>query len=244
MTIFSYILVSVILVSLLSFTGVFFLAFKKEFLDRFLGVFVSFACGALLGGSFFHLLPESVEQLGEGSFVWIIISFLFFFVLEKFLHWRHCHEGHCDIHAFTYLNLIGDGIHNLIDGAIIAAAFLTDFSIGVSATLAIIFHEIPQEIGDFFILIYGGWKRKKALIFNFISALIAVLGALLIYFFSKQVSGLIPVLLPFAAGGFIYIAAADLIPELHKRREVSKSIIQFLGLGAGIVLMWLLKIFG
>ena len=150
---FFYILISVILVSLLSFIGVFFLALKREFLNRFLGVFVSFACGALLGGAFFHLLPESVEQLGESSFVWIVISFLFFFILEKFLHWRHCHKDHCDVHAFTYLNLIGDGIHNLIDGAIIAAAFLTDFSIGVSATLAIIFHEIPQEIGDFFILI-------------------------------------------------------------------------------------------
>lgn len=237
---FSYILISVILVSLLSFIGVFFLALKKEFLNRFLGVFVSFACGSLLGGAFFHLLPESVEQLGKSSFVWIVISFLFFFILEKFLHWRHCHKDRCDVHAFTYLNLIGDGIHNLIDGAIIAAAFLTDFSIGVSATLAIIFHEIPQEIGDFFILIYGGWKRKKALIFNFISALTAILGALLIYFFSKQVSGLIPVLLPFAAGSFIYIAAADLIPELHKRKDVSGSIIQFLALAAGALLMWLL----
>lgn len=243
MTIFSYILISVILVSLLSFVGVFFLALKKELLNRLLGVFVSFACGSLLGGAFFHLLPESMEQIGERSFIWIIISFLFFFVLEKFLHWRHCHKTQCDVHAFTYLNLIGDGIHNLIDGAVIAAAFLTDFSLGLSATLAIIFHEIPQEIGDFFILIYGGWKRKKALIFNFISALIAVLGALLIYFFSRQASVLIPVLLPFAAGGFIYIAAADLVPELHKRKEISKSIVQFLGLGAGIVLMWLLKIF-
>ncbi len=243
MTILAYILISVVLVSLLSFVGVFFLALKKEILNRFLEVFVGFACGSLLGGAFFHLLPESVEQLGESSFVWVIISFLLFFILEKFLHWRHCHQKHCEVHAFVYLNLIGDGLHNLIDGAIIAASFLVNFSLGVSTTLAVIFHEIPQEIGDFSILVHGGWGRRKALIFNFISALAAIVGALIVYSFSKQVSGLVPVLLPLAAGGFIYIAAVDLIPGFHKRGEISKSMIQFFSLGAGILLMWLLKAF-
>jgi len=243
MTIFSYIFISVILVSLLSFIGVFFLALKKEILNRFLGLLVSFACGSLLGGAFFHLLPESVGQLGESAFVWVMVSFLLFFILEKFLYWRHCHKEHCEVHTFTYLNLIGDGLHNFIDGAIIAASFLVNFSLGISTTLAVIFHEIPQEIGDFSILIYGGWKRRKALIFNFISALTAIIGALAVYFFSKQISDLVPILLSFAAGGFIYIVGVDLIPELHKRREISKSIIQFFSLTAGLILMWLLKIF-
>ena len=242
MTIFSNILISVIFVSLLSFVGVFFLALKKEILNKFLSIFVSFACGSLLGGAFFHLLPESVEQLGENAFVWTMLSFLLFFVLEKFLFWRHCHKEHCEVHTFTYLNLIGDGLHNFIDGAIIAASFLVDFSLGISTTLAVIFHEIPQEIGDFCILIYGGWERKKALMFNFISALMSVVGALAVYFFSNQISGLIPILLSFAAGGFIYIASVDLIPELHKTQESSKSIIQFFSLVGGIVLMWLFKI--
>nr|MCK4930304.1 ZIP family metal transporter [Nanoarchaeota archaeon] len=163
------------------------------------------------------------------------------FVLEKFLFWRHCHKEHCEVHTFTYLNLIGDGLHNFIDGAIIAASFLVDFSLGISTTLAVIFHEIPQEIGDFCILIYGGWERKKALIFNFISALMAVIGALAVYFFSNQISDLIPILLSFAAGGFIYIAASDLIPELHKEPNLKKSLVSFSFFLLGIVFMFLLK---
>ena len=243
MTVFSHILISVIFVSLLSFIGVFFLVLKKEILNRFLETFVSFACGSLLGGAFFHLLPESIEQLGKSAFIWVIVSFFLFFILEKFLYWRHCHKEHCEVHAFTYLNLIGDGLHNFIDGAIIAASFLVDFSLGVSTTLAIIFHEIPQEIGDFCILVYGGWERKKALMFNFISALTAIIGALVVYFFSDQISGSIPILLSFAAGGFIYIAGVDIIPKLYKTQEKSKLIIQFFSLIIGIILMWLLKAF-
>lgn len=242
MTVFSFILLGVILVSLISFIGVFFLALKEEVLNKFLGTFISFACGSLLGGAFLHLLPESTGQLKESSFTLVIISFLLFFILEKFLCWRHCHEEDCEAHTFTYLNLIGDGIHNFIDGAIIAASFLTNIALGISTTLAVILHEIPQEIGDFSILIYGGWEKKKALIFNFISALTAVAGALGVYFFSKQVSSLVSFLLPFTAGGFIYIAGTDLIPELHKRRKISESMGQFISLTAGLVLMWLLKI--
>jgi len=238
--VFWYILISVLAVSLISFVGVFFLAFKKEILDKLLDLFISFACGSLLGGAFFHLLPESMDKLGSSAFVWVAIAFLMFFVLEKFFLWRHCHQQHCDVHAFSYLNLIGDGIHNFIDGTVIAAAFLTNLALGFSTTLAVVFHEIPQEIGDFSILVYGGWPRKKALIFNFLSALPAIAGALVIYFFSYLFLDYIAFLLPFAAGGFLYIAGTDLIPQLHKKTAISKSILQFIALTAGLVLMWLL----
>ncbi|PIZ01170.1 hypothetical protein COY61_00495 [bacterium (Candidatus Gribaldobacteria) CG_4_10_14_0_8_um_filter_33_9] len=155
-----YILISVVLVSLLSLLGIFFFVLKKNILDKYIEIFVSFAAGSLLTGAFFHLLPEATEQIGERSFVWIIVSFLCFFIMEKFFHWRHCHKKNCEVHAFTHISLIGDAIHNFIDGAIIAASFLTNISLGVSATLAIIFHEIPQEIGDFAILVYGGWQKN------------------------------------------------------------------------------------
>lgn len=243
MPVFASILISVSVVSLISFIGVLFFSFQKNVLEKLLGILISFASGAMLGGAFFHLLPESVENLGENSFVLVVISFLLFFVLEKFFYWRHCHEKDCEVHAFTYLNLIGDGLHNLIDGAVIAASFLTDLSLGISTTLAIILHEVPQEIGDFSILIYGGLKRRQALFFNFLSALTAVLGALGVYFFAEQISNLVPFLLPMAAGGFIYIAATDLIPELHKRSQGAEAITHVVSLVIGVGLMWLIRSF-
>jgi len=241
MNIFTYILTSVILVSLVSFVGVLFIALKEKTLNKLLSFLVSFACGALLGGAFLHLLPESVENLGEKSFTLVIVAFLTFFILEKVFRWRHCHLGHCPTHSFAYLNLLGDGLHNFVDGAIIAAAFLTDISLGISTTLAVILHEIPQEIGDFSILLYGGIEKKKALLFNFVSALTAFFGALVTYFFAQQVSGLIPFLIPFAAGGFIYIAATDILPELHKKENLRQSILELFLILSGIVLMAFFK---
>lgn len=231
------ILASVGLISLIAFIGVFFLAINKSLLNKLLGVLVSFASGALLGGAFLHLLPEATEQLGERAFVLTLAAFVLFFVLEKFLYWRHCHEGECPEHVFTYLNLIGDGVHNFIDGAVIAAAFLTNFSLGISTTLAIALHEIPQEIGDFSILVWGGWKKSKALLFNFLSALTALAGALIVFFFTQQTAAMIPLLLPLAAGGFIYVAATDLIPQLHQKRKTGDSISQFIFLATGLALM-------
>ncbi|MBD3249438.1 hypothetical protein GF336_05315 [Candidatus Woesearchaeota archaeon] len=140
-------------------------------------------------------------------------------MIEKFLHWHHCHKGKCDIHTFTYMNLIGDGVHNFIDGLIIAASFSVDISFGVITTIAVIAHEIPQEIGDFGVLVYGGFGRLKALAFNFLSAVTAIIGAVIGYLISGSVEGFVPFLLPFAAGGFIYIAASDLVPELHKESD-------------------------
>jgi len=241
----SSILISVSLVSLISLVGVFFLGIKSKVLDQYLEVLISFASGSLLGGAFLHLLPETLESLGEAAFSLVLVSFLFFFALEKFFYWRHCHQGKCEVHAFTYLNLIGDAIHNFLDGTIIAAAFLTSLSLGITTSLAVIFHEIPQEIGDFSILIYGGIEKKKALLFNFFSALTAVIGAVLVYFFSSRIINLTPYFLPLAAGNFLYLAATDIIPELHQKSKSSShnSIKQFLTLSAGVALMWILGIF-
>jgi len=241
--VFLLILISVILVSLLSFVGAVFLALKGRTFERLLIGLVAFSSGALLGGAFLHLLPESLAPGFNGNvFVYVISGMVLFFILEKFLYWRHCHEAECDIHAFAYLNLIGDGVHNFIDGTIIATSFLASVSLGATATLAIISHEVPQEIGDFGVIVYGGIGKKRALGYNFLSALMAVFGAIFAYFLSPYVGGLTTFMLPFAAGGFIYIASTDLMPELHKMRKPRDSLTQLTLLLAGIVLMWSLKI--
>jgi zinc and cadmium transporter len=172
----------------------------------------------------------------------VIIGFIFFFILEKYFHWRHCHKGKCDVHAFTYLNLIGDGIHNFIDGLIIGATFFSDLRVGMVTTTAIVFHEIPQELGDFGVLLYGGFSRKKALYFNFLSAATAIAGTVIGYFFSTHIAGFSNILLPLAAGGFIYVAACDLVPQLHKQPDIKEAARAMLLFMIGILLMLLLKI--
>jgi zinc and cadmium transporter len=237
------ILLATFLVSLLSFIGVLFLSLNDKILDKLLFTLVAFASGALLGAAFLDLLPESFALGSEEAFVFVLLGMMLFFVIEKFLRWRHCHEGKCDIHAFTYLNLIGDGIHNWIDGMVIAATFITSIELGVVTTIAVVAHEIPQEIGDFGILVYGGFKKTKALFYNFISALTAVLGAIFTYYLIQYTEYLAVLLLPLAAGGFIYIAATDLLPELHKREKMRESVIQFIFLLLGILLIWSVAIF-
>ncbi len=246
MNVWAYSLVSVILVSLLSFVGVFFLAFKKEKLQKILLFLVSFAAGGLLGDAFLHLLPEAVEEAGftiEISLA-VLVGLLTFFVLEKFIAWRHCHipTSKEHPHPVAIMNLIGDGLHNFTDGLIIAASFLASFPLGVATSLAVVFHEIPQEIGDFGVLIHGGFSRKKALVFNFISALMAVAGVVFTLFLGTRLTGFTQLLIPFTAGGFIYIAGSDLIPELHKETDLKKSGFQLLGLILGIGVMILLLI--
>ena len=196
----------------------------------------------LLGGAFFHLLPESMASGEPSLFIYVLLGIMIFFLIEKFLHWRHCHKGHCDAHTFTYLNLIGDGIHNFIDGMIIAASFVTDMRLGVITTLAVAAHEIPQEIGDFGILVYGGFSKSKALLFNLLSALTAMAGAVIAYYLFNQIVWLKGFLIPFTAGGFLYIALVDLIPELHKETGKDNMALQFITIIGGLLLMWLLKI--
>jgi zinc and cadmium transporter len=237
-------LISVIFVSLLSFVGVFFLAFKKEKLQKILLFLVSFAAGGLLGDAFLHLLPEAAEETGltiEVSLA-VLVGLLTFFILEKFIAWRHCHipTSKEHPHPVALMNLIGDGLHNFTDGLVIGASFMISFPLGIATSLAVIFHEIPQEIGDFGVLIHGGFSREKALIFNFLSALTAVAGVIFILLIGPKFMDLVSLLVPFTAGGFIYIAGSDLIPELHKETDLKKSAFQLLGLLLGIGVMLLL----
>ena len=237
------ILASVIAVSLIAFIGVIFIGLKEDKLKRLTTILVGFASGTLLGGAFLHLLPESLTPENDQMTVlwYVIVGIVSFFALEKFLYWRHCHEKECPTHTFVYLNLVGDGIHNFIDGMVIAATFMIGFELGLATTLAVIFHEVPQEIGDFGVLVYGGLNKKKALIYNFISAVTAILGALATYFLA-YLRSIEALLVPFAAGGFIYIAATDLMPELHKKSHAGESIVQLFVILLGIGLMAFLKI--
>jgi len=243
---FELVLLSTLLVSLISLVGIFFITMKEQMFKRLLLLLVSFASGTLLGAAFIHLIPESLfpqpsSTYNETVVIAILVGILAFFLLEKFL-WRHCHERECPIHTFAYLDLLGDGVHNFIDGVVIAASFITSIPLGATTTLAVVAHEIPQEIGDFGILIYGGFSKVKALLYNFLTAIIAIFGATFMYFFSSFFpSNSLEYLLAFAAGGFIYIATSDLIPELHKETETAKSAAQFFLLLLGITLMWVLK---
>ena len=232
------ILASVTVVSLISFVGVIFIGLKESLLRRIVMALVGFASGTLLGGAFFDLLPEAVNMINPPItiFYFVILGIIVFFCIEKFLYWRHCHEEECQVHTFAYISLVGDGVHNFIDGMIIAATFVLGFELGFITTLAVISHEIPQEIGDFGVLIYGGLSKRKALTYNFISALTAILGAIVTYYVVFLRSNY-ALLVPFAAGGFIYIAATDLMPELHKKSHAGESIIQLLSILFGLGLM-------
>ena len=235
-----------VIVSLISLIGLSTLVFKRTLLRKLSILLVGLSAGALMGGAFLHLIPESAGELRIETVSMIVIAgFALFFILERVLHWHHCHknEGECDVHMFTYMNLIGDSVHNLFDGMVIAAAFVADTGLGVITTLAVITHEIPQELGDFGVLIHGGFSVKKALGFNFLTALTAVLGAVIGFLLSSAAALITPVLVAFAAGGFIYIAASDLIPELHKEPRLAKSMSSYIFFLAGIALMYLIKLF-
>lgn len=239
------ILLATFLVSLISFVGAATLVFSERVLKYILLALVGFSAGALIGGAFLHLLPEALGEAvgGEISSVFqaVIVGFVFFFIMEKLL-WRHCHERSCPIHTFAYLNLIGDGIHNFIDGLIIAAGFLTSPQLGLVTAMAVAAHEVPQELGDFGVIVYGGLKPRKALLLNFITALTAVAGGILGYYFLQHVQPVMVLMLPFAAGGFLYIAAADLIPELHKESDRLKTVLSFAMFLVGTALMLVVKI--
>jgi zinc and cadmium transporter len=238
----AYILISTFIVSLISLIGVFTLAIKEKLLQRILFCLIGFSAGALIGGAFLHILPEALEKTkGSAVFYYLIMGLVLFFLLERYFFWRHCHEGVCDVHAFTYLNLLGDGIHNFIDGMAIAASFTISLKLGIVTTVAIILHEIPQELGDFAVLVYGGFSKKKALFFNFLTALTAMLGAVAGFFITDLARGFANFIMPFTAGGFIYIAASDLIPEIHKEKDLKRANAAFIAFLFGIIFMALAK---
>ena len=239
-----WILLSTLLVSIISLVGALTLSVKERLLKAVLFLLVAFSAGALFGGAFLHLIPEAIEKGSQqGVFIYVIGGFVLFFLLEKYLYWRHCHDGICHQHTFTYLNLFGDGLHNFIDGLVIAGSFAVSVKLGLFTTLLVIIHEIPQEIGDFGVLVYGGFSRQKALFYNFLSGLCAFGGALLGYFISHKISGFSHILLALTAGGFIYISSADLVPEIHKETDARKSALSLAFFIFGIVLMYILKKF-
>ena len=236
---------SVVLVSAISLIGVFFLSIRPALLKKLLLFLVSFAVGALFGDAFIHLLPEAYEGLGSGLNTSLLVLFgiMVFFVLEKVIRWRHCHDLECKRHEkppLVEMNLIGDGVHNLIDGMVIGATYLVSIPLGITTTLAIILHEIPQEIGDFGVLIHGGLTPRRAMFFNFLSALTAVLGAAISLTLGPAIQGYSLILVPITAGGFIYIAGSDLLPELHHESRPRNSLWQLVGILCGIGVMALL----
>jgi zinc and cadmium transporter len=239
-----YTLVAVSIVSLISFVGILTVSIKLDLLKRIVMYLVSLSAGALLGGAFFHLIPEAAEADGF-SFnlaLFVLVGILVFFALEKIICWRHCHvptsEEHP--HPFALMNLIGDLFHNIIDGMVIAGSFLVSVPLGISTTLAVAFHEIPQEMGDFGVLIHGGFSRFKALMLNFSVALSAMIGAVAVLALNLPVGAVTTFLIPFTAGGFIYIAASDLIPEMKKDIRPLNSFFQMIFLLLGLLIMYLL----
>lgn len=226
-----------------SLIGVLAISIKPHILNRYLLPLVSLSAGTMLGAAFLHLLPESVESMDTHLvFQLALASFIGFFLLERILHWRHCHEeAHLARHTIGTMNLLGDAIHNFIDGLLIAASFAAGESLGLVAVLAIALHEIPQEIGDFGVLLHSGFSRSKALIANIGVSLTAVLGGLVGYFLSHSTLIFASYLIPIAAGGFIYIASADLIPELKEGKTSKKTIATIVMFGVGIILMSLVS---
>ncbi|MBU6431004.1 ZIP family metal transporter [Patescibacteria group bacterium] len=245
-----YGIISVLIVSSIAFAGLFFLSVNDKVLKNIIFVLVSFSVGALFGDAFVHLIPEAFKSGMKSSNIsaFIILGIIVFFVLEKFIHWKHSHgetDGVCEIHKEKnpvrpagYIILLSDTAHNFLDGVIIAASYMISAEVGITTTIAVVLHEIPQEIGRFGLLIHYGFSRIKALLFNFFSALSAVLGAALALSFGGNVSGFTPFIISLAAGGFIYIAGSDLVPEIHKTSDPKKSAIQFISILGGIALMF------
>jgi zinc and cadmium transporter len=236
-----YSILSVLIVSLISLVGVFFLGMAVEKLRKILIYLISFSAGALFGDAFIHLFPEMIENGGFEliSAIYVLSGILLFFILEKVIHWQHCHMPITKEHAhpFAYMNLVGDSLHNFIDGLIIAGSYLASIPTGIATTIAVILHEIPQEIGDFGVLIHGGFSKTKAIFMNFVTALAAVVGALVALSLSNLISNIQQIIVPLAIGGFLYIAGSDLIPELHKETKISISIRQIFAFVLGILIM-------
>jgi len=245
LSVYLYSFASVLVVSLISLVGIFTLSLKEHVLKRYVFVLVSLAVGALLGDAFIHLIPEAFENADNMTLVSIAIiaGALIFFVLEKILHWHHHALGEVDhetVHLTGKMILISDGAHNFIDGLIIGVSYLVSVEVGMATTLAIILHEIPQEMGDFGVLIHSGYTTAKALWFNFLSALLAVVGTIFALVAGGASEAITTWPLPLAAGGFIYVAMSDLIPEMHKTKDVRHSVFQFVAVLAGITAMLLL----
>jgi len=240
-----FIILATVVVSLISLVGILTLGINHERMSRITLALVGLAAGALMGGAFLHLLPEALaEGEADAVFLYVLASFVGFFLIERLLHWRHCHKGECSIHTFGQMSMLGDTIHNFIDGLVIAGAFIADWRLGVTTTIAMVLHEIPQEIGDYAVLVHAGYSRTRALMLNLVTALSAVLGGAVGYYFGASSASFEAALLPIAAGGFLYIAAADLLPELRSDKSVNAIARSFAMFILGIAFMWAIKLIG
>ncbi|MGH2828055.1 MAG: ZIP family metal transporter [Actinomycetota bacterium] len=224
-------------ISALSLAGSVVLVMSREALRKALFVVVAFAAGALLGDAFFHLIPEIAESeagFGPAASAALLTGVIALFVLEKVLHWHHSHFPEEEVlHPIAVMNLVGDGLHNLLDGAIVTASFAVSLELGIATSVAVALHEIPQEIGDFGILLHAGLAPRRALLLNFASGLAALMGALLVLLFAS-VDTIEGFLVPFSAGAFIYIASTDLLPDLHKEAQPARSAVQLIALLLGV----------
>ncbi len=237
-----WILIFGILMSCIALVGSVTLVLSHETLDRLLLPLVAFAAGSLIGGAFFHMVPVAVREMQNGTsvYVWLVTGFVLFLALEQFLNWHHSHAATVvEKHPQTYLILIADALHNFIGGLFVAASFLVSTELGVVAWLAAAAHEVPQELGDFGILVHGGWSRGQALFWNFVSASTFLLGGVVAYAVSAQID--VVFLIPFAAGSFIYIAAADLIPEIKKSHSVKTNLVHFAAFNIGWILLLVVR---
>lgn len=248
MKIWLYALASVAIVSLVSLVGLFTIAVDDKRLKKIVTFMVSFAVGGLLGDVFIHIFPDLYGRQGTSLFVsfGVLGGIFLFFILEKFIFWRHCHSMECAAHTqpFVFLNLIGDAVHNFFDGVIIGASYTASIPLGITTTLAVVLHEIPHEFGDYGIFIHGGLSRKKALFFNFLCATVSIFGTVVALLIGARVNSFSFYALPLTAGGFIYIAGSDLIPELHKEVNLKRSLFQFAAILLGVGLMCLLLFLG
>lgn len=221
-------LLAVAFISLLSLVGAMTLVVRRERLARILPYLVSVAVGALLGTVFFDLLPDLAGAgFTQGTGVQVLIGIFAFFGFERFLHSHdHGHAAHARVAPYAWLNLVGDGLHNFADGIILAVAWMASPALGLSMTVAVALHEIPQELGDIGILVHGGMKPRTAVLLNSLTALVALLGAVVGLLLGARIAGFSDVVLGVTAGGFIYIAAADLMPELHRERRPLAALLQ------------------
>jgi len=245
MQVLIYIISAVFIVSIVSLIGMVFFWFNQKTVDKIIPWLVAFAAGTLLGATWFDLIPEALVLLPQTTFIWVMVGILLFLVFEQVLHWHHEHRHSCSEcdhrpKAVGYSVLLGDGLHNFLDGVLIASAFMVDIQVGLATTLAILFHEIPQELGDFGVLLHSGFSKTKAIYFNFISALAAVAGGISAFFLYQHISGLLPYIIAVGAGGFLYISLADLFIELKGGKNLGLRFSQVLVLMGGLLVVYYL----
>jgi len=243
MSTLAWIVIGGVIMSAIAMIGSVTLVLKPRTLDRLLLPLVAFAAGSLIGGAFFHMIPAGIDATGSALSVGIAVvaGFTVFFVLEQVLHWRHCHRAQSECkQPLTYLVLIGDGLHNFLGGMAIAGTFLIDVRLGITSWLAAAAHEVPQELGDFAVLVHGGWSKKRALVFNVLSGLTFLLGGLLTYGLSFHLD--VSWLIPFAAGNFLYIGASDLVPEVNKQHNLKDNLVHLLAFVLGLALLLFAKV--